>query len=51
MSSLRYGDAEGLRLFLREHPQAVGGALIHRGSEIRRLDERIIAIPWTMVTG
>jgi len=46
----RYGDAEGLRLFLREH-QAVGGILIHSGRDIKRLDEHIVALPWTMLTG
>jgi len=47
----RYGDAEGLRLFLREHHQAVGGVLIHSGQDIKRLDERIVALPWRMLTG
>jgi len=47
----RYGDVEGLRLFLGQHPQAVGGILIHNGRDIKRLDERIVALPWTMFTG
>jgi len=46
-----YGDAAGLRAFLAEYPQAVGGLLLHTGREIRRLDEKIIAAPWTMVAG
>ena len=46
----RYGDVENLRLFVRES-QAVGGVLIHTGPEIKRLDERIVALPWTMLTG
>jgi len=45
-----YGDAAGLRAFLSEYPQAVG-LLLHTGREIRRLDEKIIAVPWTLVTG
>lgn len=48
---IRYGDASGLRAFLKEYPHASGGILIHAGSMIRRLDERIIAVPWTMLTG
>lgn len=44
-----YGDAAGLRAFLAECPQASGGLLLHTGREIRRLDENIIAIPWTMI--
>lgn len=43
-----YGDAAGLRAFLAEHPQAVGGLLIHGGQAVRRLDETILAV---MVTG
>jgi hypothetical protein len=47
----RYGDVGGLRLFLDQHPQAVGGVLIHNGQEIKRLDERIIALPWVLLAG
>ena len=52
-----YADAAGLRTFLSAYPQtgqspsAAGGLLIHSGSEIRRLDENILAIPWTVLTG
>jgi predicted AAA+ superfamily ATPase len=46
-----YADAEGLRYFLREHPQAAGGLLVHGGRDIRRLDEKIVAAPWRVVTG
>jgi len=50
ISSPRFGDADGLRLFLSEN-QAVGGVLLHGGQEIKRLDEHIVALPWTMLTG
>lgn len=46
-----YNDITGLQTFLREHPQASGGVLLHSGRAIRRLDRNIIAAPWTMVTG
>ena len=46
-----YADAARLRTFLAEYPQTSGGLLIHNGSEIRRLDENILAIPWTTLTG
>ena len=46
-----YRDTAGLRTFLSEHPQAAAGLLVHGGHEIKRLDEKIMAIPWTMVTG
>jgi len=50
-SSPRYRDAAGLQAFLAEHPNASGGILLHGGREIRRLDEKITAVPWTMMTG
>ncbi len=46
-----YGDIAGLQAFLRTHPHALGGLLLHSGSEIRRLDQNILAAPWTMITG
>ncbi len=36
--------AAGLVKFLGEHPQAVGGILLHGGQQIRRLDEKIVAV-------
>ncbi|NCN82953.1 MAG: ATP-binding protein [Candidatus Pacebacteria bacterium] len=46
-----YQDTAGLRSFLETHKSAQGGVLLHAGKEIRYLDERIIAIPWTLITG
>ncbi len=46
-----YGDTAGLRAFLDEHPTTLAGLLIHGGRNIKRLSEKIIAIPWTMLTG
>ncbi|MFQ5408990.1 MAG: ATP-binding protein [Anaerolineales bacterium] len=46
-----YGDLEGLRAFLQEYPHASAGLLLHAGREIRRMGERIIALPWTAMTG
>jgi hypothetical protein len=42
--------------FLDQHPQAVGaqalgGILLHGGQQIRRLDEKIVAVPWSLLTG
>jgi hypothetical protein len=45
-----YRDASKLRAFIADHPSAAG-VLLHTGLEIRRLDEKIIAIPWTMISG
>ncbi|MFN8489463.1 MAG: ATP-binding protein [Caldilineaceae bacterium] len=46
-----YRHADELRTFLQAHPDAVGGLLIHCGKSIRRLDEKIVAVPWTLLTG
>jgi hypothetical protein len=46
-----FGDAENLRAFLAEHPKAVVGALIYRGQEVKRLDEKIVALPLSAVLG
>jgi hypothetical protein len=46
-----YSDAAGLRSFLAEYPKASGGLLLHSGREIRRLDQAILAVPWTIMTG
>ena len=45
-----YGDTMSLRAFLREYPEASGGLLLYGGREVRRLGERIVAVPWTVVT-
>lgn len=46
-----YGDVASLRAFLDEYPEASGGVLLYGGRDIRRLGEKIVALPWTMVTG
>jgi uncharacterized protein len=46
-----YRDILGLQAFLVEHPQAAAGLLLHSGTAIKRLDEKIMAVPWSMLTG
>jgi hypothetical protein len=46
-----YRDIAGLQAFLGEHPRAAAGLLLHSGPDIKRLDEKILAIPWSMLTG
>lgn len=46
-----YGDVASLRAFLDEYPEASGGLLLYGGKAIRRLGEKIVALPWTTVTG
>jgi hypothetical protein len=47
----KYADAEALRLFLEEYPETVAGIIVHTGSEIKRLHEKIAAVPWVMLGG
>lgn len=42
-----YADAKHLRAFLTAYKEAAGGFVIHTGSEIKYLDENIVALPWT----
>jgi len=49
--NLGYRDSAGLRLFLEKHPRTSAGLLIYGGREVKRLDEKIVAIPWQLVTG
>ncbi len=46
-----YRDAAGLRKFLKDYPAAAGGILLHGGTTVQRLDENIMAVPWTELTG
>lgn len=48
-NSPRFSDTENLRLFLEEYPETSAGILIHTGAEIRRLHEKIIALPWRLL--
>jgi len=45
-----YSDANGIRAFLADHPDALGGLVLHSGEEIRWLGEQILAVPWTLIT-
>jgi predicted AAA+ superfamily ATPase len=49
--SLGYRDTAGLRLFLEHHPETSGGLVVYCGKQIRRMDEKIIAVPWSLITG
>ncbi len=42
----RFADADGLNAFLHEHEQAAGGLLVYMGTEVKRLSEQIVAVPW-----
>ena len=46
-----YRDITGLQAFLNKHPTATAGLLVHGGRQIKRLGEKILAVPWTLLTG
>jgi predicted AAA+ superfamily ATPase len=46
----RYQDTAGLRAFLAGDPQATG-ILLHGGEESLSIGERLLAVPWSAVTG
>jgi len=49
--TVTYREAAGLQTFLDQYPQATAGLLLYAGNAVRRLGEKIVALPWTMVTG
>ncbi len=49
--NLGYGDTAGLRLFFEDNPNASGGLILYSGTQIKRLDEKIVAVPWSFITG
>jgi uncharacterized protein len=49
--NLGYRDTAGLRLFFEDNPDASAGLILYSGAQIKRLDEKIVAVPWSFVTG
>jgi predicted AAA+ superfamily ATPase len=43
----RFEDARSLHLFLSDYPECACGVVVHTGSDIVRLGEQVIALPWT----
>lgn len=44
-----YDDVKGLRLFLSEYPEALGGLLLYDGTDVMWMSERVLAVPWWSV--
>jgi hypothetical protein len=44
-----WGDVAGLRAFMSEYPESPGGLVLHGGSEVYQITERIIAAPWSVL--
>lgn len=42
-------DAAGLRAFLGEYPEAVGGLVLHGGEQVQWLADGVLAVPWWRV--
>ena len=45
-NTVRFSDAENLKLFVEDYKEALGGLVIYAGNEIKRLGEKILAVPW-----
>ena len=45
----RYDDVRGLERFLESHSACRVGVLVYAGSEIVRLGEKTVAVPWTAI--
>jgi predicted AAA+ superfamily ATPase len=45
-ASVGYSDTAGLRAFMDEYPECVAGIVVHAGSDVRVLGERIVSLPW-----
>lgn len=46
-----FDDTKGLTAFLGRYPEMPLGVLVHTGSEVRRLGERVVAVPWSVIAG
>jgi uncharacterized protein len=44
-----YGDAGNLRLFLKMHPEAKTGLIVHGGETVSQIGENIIALPLSAI--
>ncbi|GAB4249954.1 MAG: ATP-binding protein [Thermoleophilia bacterium] len=44
-----YRDARGLKAFVEGHPSCGAGLLVYAGDEVRRLGDRVTAVPWTLL--
>jgi len=43
---VNYPDIKNLQLFMSEYPETTAGVVIYNGNEIKRMDEKICALPW-----
>ncbi len=50
-SSPKLSDIENLKLFMEEYPETSACILVHSGKEVKIMHDRIVAIPWLLLTG
>jgi hypothetical protein len=36
---------------LEEYPETEAALLVHSGAEVKRLHEKVIAVPWVLLSG
>jgi predicted AAA+ superfamily ATPase len=45
-----FNDAKNLLTFIQDYPQTLRGVLVHAGGSIKRLHEKIVAVPWWWIS-
>lgn len=48
-NQVKYAHAEPLRAFMQEYPETQAGVVVYMGSEIKQIDEKIYAIPFSLL--
>jgi hypothetical protein len=47
--NVKYSDADNLRVFMEEYPEAVFGIIVYTGREIKQIGKKIWVIPWELL--
>lgn len=42
---IKYDDAKNLKAFIQEYPETINGLIFYNGSQLRYIDEKIMAVP------
>lgn len=50
-TTARFSDRDTLARFMTDNPETVAGVVVYAGGEIKRLSERIVAVPWSVLAG
>ncbi len=49
--SVGLADTRGLERFMQDHPACKCGVAVYAGSQIKRLSDRVVALPWSVLAG